>query len=443
MLRSQNNAQILTGDTIADRPAASTIPNAGVLFHDTATGDCSILMISQVGAHTWEPFCSGASGSLEWPDYVVSKVDPLAPFKTIGSAIAAALAAGHGTGNPAVVLVHPGQYTENITMQPGISVVAFNAIADLISGDLNDTSIVGTVTCAINEGHYTLTGFGIQGNVICSANSSDLFLTDVSILTAVGDQVLYSGTGGTLQISDSIFTQEGAGACINMSGGGLGSQLFTLNSIFVGGNSQVSVIVNSPALNELEISFVSGQIHVVAGAELLVTNSDTVAIGIAQYLLGAGAFLAVNSGTCDLSPPGTKTVDGTGQYQLNNVVALEDNILVASTLALLPPSTTMRQFTRGQFNGTVFTITPDFDLFALLPSGPATAALPDTRTALNGQRITIKNANGSFAITVNAAAGDTIDGAASFVLAASAAPFHSVVLQCDPSNRNWVVVASA
>ncbi len=65
MLRPQVAPWILVGDTIADRPLPYAPGLAeGTLFHDTATGDCSVLVVyPETNAQAWEGFCTGASGS--------------------------------------------------------------------------------------------------------------------------------------------------------------------------------------------------------------------------------------------------------------------------------------------------------------------------------------------------------------------------------------------
>ncbi len=65
MLRPQVAPWILVGDTIIDRPSPYGAGlRQGTLFHDSATGDCSVLVIyPETGIHAWEGFCTGASGS--------------------------------------------------------------------------------------------------------------------------------------------------------------------------------------------------------------------------------------------------------------------------------------------------------------------------------------------------------------------------------------------
>jgi hypothetical protein len=446
-LRTQNNTKVLVGDTLADRPPASTIKQEGTIFHDFATGDCSIL-IFLAGVATWDKLCSvpgptgptGPTGIVQWPDYVVSKGDPVAPFTTISSAIAAALAAGHGSGNPAVILVHPGTYTENVQLRAGIPVVAFDNLSDLVTGGANNTIIAGNVTCAVaDSGNFVLNGFTIEGSISCGALGSFL-MNYITVILAGASDLLAVTAATSVQVSNSIFNNNGTGALVRMSGSE--SSFFAFGSTFLGANPQLAILFNN-GFNELDTSFVNGQIHVTNAGFVFITNTDTTVFGIPQYQLDVNTSIQVEGGSFNMAPEGNELISGTGTYSLNNVVSVSSRVLTANTLVITQPMTIVKQYSFFAFTTAAsFAVTPDFDMVSLPPSGGgATATLPDTRTAVVGRRLTLKNGNGSFAITVNPAAGDTIDGAASYNLAAGGPPFHAVTFQCDTGNRDWKVVA--
>lgn len=64
MLRTNVRPWVLVGDTLVDRPGPyAPGVGQGFLFHDSATGDCSVLSVEpSTQVHTWEPFCCGESG---------------------------------------------------------------------------------------------------------------------------------------------------------------------------------------------------------------------------------------------------------------------------------------------------------------------------------------------------------------------------------------------
>jgi hypothetical protein len=442
-LRTNNHPQVLTGDTIADRPPATSIPNAGVLFHDTATGDCSVSQIHADGTHVWEPFCGGGSGqTLEWPDYVVSLNDPLAPFTSIGAAIAAASGAGHGPSDPAVVLVHPGTYVENVVLRAGIAVVAFSQNIDIAGGTVSNTIIAGTVTCnAADTGLFGLTGFTVEGEITCAA-AATLLLNYVNVtLGGSSDLLVFSGTGA-VQISNSLFNNTGTGACIRITGA---AALSILGSKVTGTKSQLALVFNQGSFNsEIRDSTVNGQIHLTNSCSLVVDDTDTAVTSTPQYQLDKGTTVQVNGGSFAVSPDGTNVVAGQGSYFFNNTVSTASEFLADVALNPSPAMTSMRGYSRTAPTPgiAVVVVTPDFDLWEVTVTGPTNADLPDIRTAMFGQRITIKNGTGTAAITVVPAAGDTIEGSAgTFNIPGGGPPFHAATFQANITNRNWIVVA--
>lgn len=80
-------------------------------------------------------------------EYLVGP-DTYDPYSSISGAIAQAVIDGHGPANKAIVLVKPGDYTENVTLQPGI------AVCSLSSSKEYAVRIFGQVT--VNCGAGTL-----------------------------------------------------------------------------------------------------------------------------------------------------------------------------------------------------------------------------------------------------------------------------------------------
>jgi len=445
-LHSQSNAQVLIGDTIADRPNAQTVPTEGTVFHDKTTGSCAVLVIDAKGVHSWDPLCSlpgptgptGATGPVQWPKYVVSKGDPVAPFTTIQSAINAAATAGHGAASPATVLVHPGNYAENVTLHDGISVIAFDQTVNLFSGSETQTFITGNVTCnAVESGNFIINGVGVLGNITCAVAGGNLFLTNIAQTAAAGDLISINIANGYLQIENCVFTNNGAGVCIR---GGSNTSIVAFDSFFLQANNQVCIVFGANVLHELFGCLVDGQMTLAANGFLAhnVTDSNTSVIPL--FVLAMGSEVDVEGGSLSVNTAGVSVFSGTGTYLVNGVPS--NGYQSDTTIVQTPPLLLLHAHTRSApASGAAFVINASFDEWVLTPTGAATAALPDTRTTLNGQRITIKSANGAFAVTVNAAAGDVIDGAASTVIAAGGPPFHAVTLQSVPALRKWDIVS--
>lgn len=144
---------------MANFPTAK-IPVGNFFFAKDDGPDGSLYFLSITGSvRSWKKIGGSSAG---WPKYVVSKGDPLAPYTTIQSAIDAAVGAGHDPTNPAVVLVHPGIYTENITASLGVDLVSFD-------NELGrNTTIKGTITIPPYPGadtaYITIAGFCFDTN---------------------------------------------------------------------------------------------------------------------------------------------------------------------------------------------------------------------------------------------------------------------------------------
>jgi len=103
----------------------------GTLVYDRPSGAWYGLVADALGVQQWASIGTGGPppGSAEWPKYVVSTgtpTDPIAPYQQVQAAIDAAVADGHGMSSPAVVLVHPGTYTEDLVFHAGIYVCGLN-----------------------------------------------------------------------------------------------------------------------------------------------------------------------------------------------------------------------------------------------------------------------------------------------------------------------------
>jgi hypothetical protein len=104
----------------------SNIPRSTVCYDNTPITGGFWLLAKVAGVSTWVPLGPPA-GNAGWPEYVVSnQASPIAPYTTVTAAIAAAVADGHTSeATPAVVLVMPGFYFENVVFRVGISVRGF------------------------------------------------------------------------------------------------------------------------------------------------------------------------------------------------------------------------------------------------------------------------------------------------------------------------------
>ena len=144
-----------------------------------------------------------------WPDVFVVTPGGTAPyFSSVQAAINAAVSGGERTeSDPALVLILPGDYTEDVSLKKHVALVGFDRLGHF------STNIRGQVTCSLTlEGGVrektfaTLAGLNIlppsgktAGMYFTGTSSQKLILTDVAIEGSVpailADNTFTAGTG--------------------------------------------------------------------------------------------------------------------------------------------------------------------------------------------------------------------------------------------------------
>jgi len=144
-----------------------------------------------------------------WPDVFVVTPGGTAPyFSSVQAAINAAVSGGERTeADPALVLILPGDYTEDVSLKKHVALVGFDRLGHF------STNIRGQVTCSLTlEGGVrektfaTLAGLNIlppsgktAGIYFTGTSSQKLILTDVAIEGSVPailtDNTFTAGTG--------------------------------------------------------------------------------------------------------------------------------------------------------------------------------------------------------------------------------------------------------
>jgi hypothetical protein len=154
------------------------------------------------------PGAAGPPGP-SWPDVFVVSPGASSPFfPSVQQAISAAIASGERTeSDPALVLVLPGDYTEDVTLYKHVLVRGFDRLGDF------KTNIRGQVTCDLTlEGGVrektvtSLSGLSVLppstktcGLLFTGVNSQKLIVTDVviegSVPCLLSDNTFTLGTG--------------------------------------------------------------------------------------------------------------------------------------------------------------------------------------------------------------------------------------------------------
>jgi hypothetical protein len=124
------------------------------------------------GLQGWQGFQGLQGGDQILTKYLVGK-DATDPYSTIQSAIDAAVTDGHVPGNRAQVLIKLGSYTENLTLAPGVDLIAIDQGQQSYS-----VSVIGAHTFSCTGGAENwvfVTGIGFT------------YSNDTPVLTFAGD----------------------------------------------------------------------------------------------------------------------------------------------------------------------------------------------------------------------------------------------------------------
>lgn len=126
--------------------------------------------------------------------YLVSATSSEGKFTTIQSAITQAVADGASAANQTIILIKPGQYTENLTLADGIVLKGWNSSFSV--QNFNDDSAV-----QITGDHTLSTG-------VC-------WIEDLSLINSGGEAISFSG--GTLYIKN-CYVEVANAECIELTG---------------------------------------------------------------------------------------------------------------------------------------------------------------------------------------------------------------------------------
>lgn len=201
--------------------------------------------------------------------YIVGKAGSNAPFSSIQAAINQAITDNGGaertTTNPAVVLVLPGTYTENVTLKKHVHVVAQNGGLNVFS-----TILAGTITCnLVLEGAGKLSTF--------------VYWDGVTVQGAPASPAIYfTGTN-----NQKLFLR-------NMNFGGSQNCLLMDNTgISVSGASQVqcqNVNMTMTSFANYGIKLTAGQIYFDSGQIQNSTTSGGISPVVIDISSAAGSF---------------------------------------------------------------------------------------------------------------------------------------------------------
>lgn len=178
----------------ANRPAPEITP-LGYIFHANDTLETFVRAVDPTtNLPRWDSIGGSSSGSLSSKYWVNAAGQiPVVGYTTIQSAVNAAVADGHNDTNPAVIIILPGTYTENVTLAPGISLFS------PINGYIGTTLIIGNVSAdLIASGTNSLSNILIVGAFTARhllPSTQIIFMNNVIVNNTSGDGVALAGDG--------------------------------------------------------------------------------------------------------------------------------------------------------------------------------------------------------------------------------------------------------
>ncbi len=254
-------------------------------------------------------------------------------FVTIQSAIDAAVNAGHNVGNPTVVFVKPGIYTEDVSMASGVDIVALDYNATVLQGTVNvnlsDSS--GQPSCLWSGISIKGESYGVN---FAGANNQQFRLDNCKIRTEEeGIFVHNTSSGANLVSKDVMIEQVFDSQCLKTTGTNAASVFFENARMGDWGSGSDKVVVehNGGAVYFTTQSLIGGQVVVNATAggfvfngalilqtaTALVLNSTTIPciLGSIAFLTSASEIIS-GTGTVIMGTymrlPGSNGVIGSG-----------------------------------------------------------------------------------------------------------------------------------
>ncbi len=263
----------------------------------------------------------GAQGPAIWnseaatiTSYIVGPRDTPAPFSSIQEAIDKAVKDGASAATPAVVLVRPGTYRENIKLVSGVH------IQGVVTGRSFAATVLGTVTAQLGDGGTaSWNSVSINSKVgpalkCLGEHSQQLFINSSSLYASNGAVIELSGAGSISSQSVSLqVINSGSDAAIACNGGSISiiDGLLSASSL-----DSCAVRIGGIGKAVIKNSEIRGTIEINDDASLTLKTTEVQA-GLAHAVNArqgkAGLVLLVDSG---LSTTKSPTVLDTGDGPL-------------------------------------------------------------------------------------------------------------------------------
>jgi len=406
-------------DTFANRPSLTTVA-AGFLFYATDTGSLYQVVLDGTPTKIWLQLSGAGSGV--WGKYVVSNAapdGPIAPYTTIASAIAAAIADGRGQASQASVLVMPGTYTEDLTFVPGVHLVGLGAGGS--QDGIPMVTLVGNHTAPDIEG--------------------DLIIEGIDFQSAAGSQLLIAGLKpGRIQVRRCRFLSTGAIThCVLSTNSQVTSVLLIEDSKLTPDAASTDAISVSNSILRLTRTVVSASaankaLEAPAAADTVLTDCD-----VTGWINKAAGTLSLRR--VRINSTHADTIEGGATVDMEDVTAPAGAGVSIAAGITVDPRREWHSYTFTRLTGAgPHNLTAENMSDLLTVETASTVNLPTLGSVIGGMRVTFRNwANLPTDVAITPFGAETIDLiAGAFHLLAG----KSITLQAHPSLATWVVVTT-
>ncbi len=397
--------------------------------YDTDAGALYVMQ-TVAGTASWARVGGGASTGGKY--FVSNQATPAALYTTISAAITAAVADGHNTANPAVILILPGTYTESVTMRPGISLVGMGGV-----NNAGSVTIVGTVTESfVAPGTCGISDLNISGNFVYGGTQDQsVYFLNVNVGASSGDAISDSNSGsGRINTFNSEFsTTDAAGLALRSTHARSG----TLHeSQFAGVQANGSMLLTAASMT-FRRCLITGMVTLATSGTTTFSESRMRATG--NPVITVGASTGANISRCTLETDASKVIDGTGDLTTNDNICTNGSLIGSGLVTSAARCIGQLVHSKPAVVANAALYPAGSDVALIDDSlGIVTVTLQPIANYLDGQVIRVKSMGAANVVTVKGNGAENIDAANTQALNVTRG---YITLMADRTDNLWRVIA--
>lgn len=386
---------------------------------------------------------SNGANDLHTARFIVSALGTIGTGANYGT-ISAAITAAQATGTAQTIVIMPGTYSENVTINSGtLNIVAFTGDSDLPSVILHGRIFVaGTSVVNVSNIRFTSTGsipslqltdssdveangcyfdMGFPGNNVISKTGGTLTLSNCTGDTSVSNSGLLTNiTSGEVNIIDCVFYNTLLSTVANASTHGT---LNITNSTFYSPFSiQTDCAVNMWYSNVLTSS--------INTASITSTSSSGIVLKQCNFTSGTASSISVSNNLtmvqCDVNSSNTNAITGAGTIQYAGLTFSGSSSTINTTTQtplITGPLTKTKAFAVNYVSTAIsYQVLVSDEIIGVTDNSAARTITMPNAGLTTGQIWTVKDqagTAGSANAIIISGNGVNIDGAATFQIASN------------------------